>query len=127
MAKTRQLPLANYPNGTREFGPWAFPNGLAGFDVRIGRCTSASPTLWPNASTTLDLQLQFSYDGGATWTAIGANGTGPRSGGIITQRGIDLAEEVFSWRFSPDEPTHAKATVTITGGPLRSYLDLTVL
>lgn len=133
MAKVRRLPLATYQNGTREFGPWAFPNGLEGFDIRVGRCTTATPTIWPNENTRVSFVVEFSFDGGQTyphresWT--------PQGGGIKSKNGVELAEESVSWRFEVAgedgqpvayEPTHAKATVTVTGGPIRTYCDVTV-
>jgi hypothetical protein len=124
MAKTRQIPLGNYGNGSRDFGPWTFPNGLDGFRITIGRCTTATPNIWPNASTRIKFEVWFSFDGGLTydhkeeWT--------PQGGGIVSKGGIELTEEGVSWKFSPDEPTHAKATVTITGGPIRNYCDVVV-
>lgn len=126
MGKSRSLPLANYPSGSRNFGPWTFPNGLDGFDIRIGRCTTADPTIWSNPATIITLDLQFSFDGGATFSEVGAN-SWEQGGGIITQRGVEVPESVVSWRFSPDEPTHAKARITVQNGPVRTYLDLTVL
>jgi hypothetical protein len=125
MPKTRQIPLGDYPSGTRSFGPIATPNGLAGFDVRIGRCTSVDPTIWPNLATIVKLDLQFSYDGGVTYTPLGAN-SWEGGGGIAVGRDGEVPEAVLSWRFKPDEPTHFKAQITVTNGPIRTYLDATV-
>lgn len=126
MNKSRKIPLGNYGNGSRSFGPWAFPNGLDGFEIRIGRCTTATPTIWPNSSTRITFDVDFSFDGGLTyplrqtWT--------PQGGGIVQGKngGPELDSEAVSWKFKPDEPTHAKATVTISGGPMRNYCDVTV-
>lgn len=124
--KTRQIPLGNYPNGTRNFGPIATPKGLDQFDIRIGRCTTADPTIWPNASTVLKIDLQFSFDGGVNYTPLGAN-SWEQGGGIIVQRGVEQAETILTWSFSPDQPTHFKGRITVTGGPIRTYLDATIL
>jgi len=126
MARTRHIPLGTYPSGTRAFGQIATPNGLAGFDIRIGRCTSATPTIWLDPATIVELQLQFSYDGGVIYTPLGANGWS-QGGGIITQRGVEAPESVLTWRFRPAEPTHFKGQITVRNGPITTYLDATVL
>lgn len=128
MAKTKipQVPLGNYPDGIYTFGPIATPNGLDGFDIRVGRCTTATPTLWPNVSTTVKIDMQYSYDGGVTYTPLGANSFGPVPGGIISSHGVETAEWVTSAHFSPNEPTHFKGQITVAGGPIRTYLDATV-
>ena len=125
MAKIRDLPLGNYPNGSVDFGPRAVPNGLSGFDIRIGRCTTATPTLWVSSSTIVTIDMQFSYDGGATYTALGAN-SWSGGGGIVTNRGVEIPESVVSWGFSPNEPNFLKGRITVTGGPIRTYLDVTL-
>lgn len=125
MAKIRDFPLANYPAGTFQLAQRATPNGLAGFDLRIGRCTTATPTIWPNASTRVTLDLQFSFDGGASWTPLGGN-SWSQVGGIIVVRGVEVPEDIVSWRFAPDEPTHVRGQITLSE-PTRSYLDITVV
>ena len=126
MAKIRDFPLATYPNGTFQLAQRATPNGLAGFDVRIGRATLADPTLWASPTMTVTLDLQFSFDAGATFTPLGANSWTGR-GGIVTSHGVEQAESVLAWRFAPAEPTHVKGQITLAGGPIRSYLDITVV
>lgn len=126
MAKIRDLPLGNYPNGTVQFASRPYPNGMAGFDVRIGRCTSADPTIWVLPTTIVTLDLQFSFDGGATYTPLGAN-RWQGGGGIIVQKGVEVAESVITWRFAPVEATHVKGQISVSGGPIRTYLDVTVL
>lgn len=125
MARIRDLPLGTYPNGTVSFASRHFPNGMAGFDVRIGRATTADPTIWAQPSTRVKIDLQFSFDGGATFTPIGAN-TWEGGGGIVSHRGTEQAETVLSWRFHPVEATDVKGQITVTGGPIRTYLDVTV-
>ncbi len=126
MAKIRDLPLGTYPSGSVSFGPRAVPNGLAGFNVRIGRCTSADTSIWTNPATIVRLDMQFSYDGGTTWTPLGAN-SWEQGGGIITQRGVEAPESIVSWDFSPDEPNALKGQITVTNGPIKTYLDVTLL
>ena len=118
------LPLATYPSGTRNFGPVSLPRGLDGFEVRMGSCTSADPTIWPDPATVVKVDFQFSYDGGTTWTPLGQN-SWEQGGGIIVGRNGEVPERIFGWSFSPNQPNAAKATVTVTNGPIRSYLTVT--
>jgi hypothetical protein len=124
VAKIRDLPLGNYPAGSVDFGPRATPNGLNGFDVRIGRCTTLTPDLWVSESTIIMIDMQFSYDGGITYTPIGAN-SWSSNGGIKVTRGIELAEDIVTWGFSPDEPTHLKGRIS-ANEPVRTYVDVTI-
>lgn len=126
MARTRSIPLGTYPSGTREFGPFSTPNGLSGFDIRIGSCTSVEPTIWSNPATVVTVAMQFSYDGGVTYSPLGAN-SWKSNGGIKLQRGAELIERVMSWRFAPDEPTNFKGQITVQNGPITTYLDATFL
>lgn len=125
MAKIRSLPLNTYPSGTRTLGPFNFPNGLAGFDLRLGRCTSADPTIWPDPNTRVKFRMLFSFDGGANYDHIEI--WEPQGGGIVLVRGVELAEEVATWGFSPVEPDHAKVEITVENGPIKTYLDVTIL
>ena len=123
MAKIRDLPLGNYPNGSRAFGPYAFAGGVDQIGFSIGRNTPADPSIWPNASTILTFDMQFSFDGGVTYTP--AQIFGPFSGGIITNKnGVEYPETRVSWAFSPDPCTHIKGVVTVASGPIRTYLDI---
>jgi hypothetical protein len=123
--KTRSIPLGTYPSGSIDRGPFAFPNGLNGFDIRIGRCTTVDPTIWSDPTTIITIDMQFSYDGGTTYTAIGAN-SWSGGGGILSGRDGEVAETVLTWEFHPAEPTHAKARLTVANGPVKTYLDVTI-
>jgi hypothetical protein len=127
MAKVRDLPLANYPNGTRTFIKQT-PNGLDGFLLEIGRCTAATPTIWPNTTTKLSIQVVPSYDGGVTFDPTAEIGRADITGGvkIDSKTGLEKPIYVFGGDFRP-APNAVKVTITITGGPLRSYADVTVL
>lgn len=127
ITKTRSIPLGNYANGVYPFGPIATPNGLNAFKVSMGSCTTADPTIWPNASTVVALDLQFSYDNGATYTPAGGNGASFTGGiKVDTKTGLEIPEKAYSVRFNPDEPDHFKGTITVTGGPVRTYVDVTL-
>lgn len=124
MAKIRDLPLGNYPNGSRAFGPYAFAGGIDRIGLSIGRNTPTDPTIWPNASTTLTLDVQFSFDGGLTYTLPGTWVWSDVGGEFLDKLGVAIPEVRISWLFSPVPCTHIKGTVAVSGGPLRTYLDI---
>lgn len=125
MAKIRSIPLGTYQPGTYQFGPIATPNGLAGFRLGIGR-TGATPPCWTDPLTIIRIDLQFSYDNGATYTPIGQN-SWEGTGGVKLQRGVELVEEPLTWRFEPDEPNKFKGQITVEGPAVTTYLDVDVL
>mgnify|MGYP003648061566 CR=1 FL=1 len=124
MSKLRDLPLANYPNGTRAFGPYAFAGGVDQIGFSIGRNTPAAPNVWASASEILTFDVQFSFDGGATYTLPGTWVWSEGGGQILDRFGIAIPETRVGWTFSPDPCTHIKGTVTVSGGPIRTYLDI---
>lgn len=125
MAKIRSVPLGTYAAGTYTGNPIPTPNGLAGFNLRIGR-TGATPPCWTDPASGIRLDLQFSYDKGATYTPLGDNGW-EGTGGVKLQRGVELAEEPLTWRFDPDEPDHVKWQIVVTGPAVTTYMDVDVL
>jgi hypothetical protein len=116
----------NVPTGTREFGPANVPPTATTFGVRLARCTTATPTFWPNASTGVNAQLLLSNDGGATYPRGAGAFTGV--GGITTVKGVEAQESnMFGGISQPLGPNwQIKAVVTVTNGPLVSQLTVEV-
>ena len=110
------------PDGTRVFGPVNVPNALQEIRVSIDRCTTATPTLWPSPDTWLDFFIEVSLDGGATWLrTVGA--TAP--GGIVMGKGGVEAPATFIGCSLPEGTgRRARATATVTGGPLDSRITV---
>lgn len=124
MAKLRDLPLGIYPDGSRAFGPYAFAGGADRLGLSIGRSTAADLSIWPLPTTILTFDVQFSFDGGASYTEPGA-WVWSEGGGVMTDRtGAEIPETRVSWSFSPNPLTHIKGTVAVSGGPIRTYLDI---
>jgi len=126
MARLRDtvLPLADYPNGTHE-GTFNLGDSVTGWWFEIARCTSADPTIWPNASTTISVQMHVSFDNGQTWQD---GGWFTAEGGIHVKRDSTEATAVrFSSTLRPGTNRKLRAQVTIAGGPLRSFGTLEVL
>lgn len=117
------LPLATYAAGSYSFEPVYLPRGTSGLVVMVARCTSQEPEVWPDASTTIRADMQFSFDGGVTYSDLGANSAGPMHGGIIDTGVSEVALWSFGWRFVPDA-THVKGTFTVDGGEVRTMIAL---
>jgi len=125
VSTVRELPLASYPTGSRTIVRQT-PNGLAGFNVTVGRCTSVDPTIWPDLNSRIKITVEASYGGGLTFPPDGARGGWEQGGGIIVQRGVEIATSVFSCRFNP-EATAVRITAEIINGPIRTFADITTV
>lgn len=126
MASVPVLPLANYANGSRSMGPIDVADDVTSIDFSIARCTTATPTIWPLVTTTLEVTPEVSLDGGVSWIEAGKS-TSP--GGISTFRG---AEQPFSrgGGFIPPAingiTRQYRVSIVIAGGPLRSSATVEV-
>lgn len=127
MAVTRVLPLGSYPDQTRALGPVALPTGASSISLSLLRCTPSNLTIWPNASTTVALNADLSLDGGTTWQPWF---TFTSQGGQVTPEGGSTVAPTTYFTTSIPAPANAnrkvRATLTITGGPLKTAGDLTV-
>jgi hypothetical protein len=121
MTRTVDLPLANYPNGSRATPFRAIPDDCTRVSVEVARCTTADPTIWPNVSTALDLNIDISLDGGQT-VAFSAQ-SGHIVGGI--QKGLHGLEAAVTRitldGLTPGPNRAARLSGNITGGPLRTF------
>lgn len=127
MATTQDLPLRNWPSGIRSFVKQT-PNGLAGFNIHIARCTSADPNIWPDPASRIRVKVECSYDGGATFPPDGGSIEVDTPGGIALDRdGNEIPFTGIACRFKPVEPSAVRVTVEINGGPIRTSASITVL
>ena len=124
MAKIRDLPLNNYPNGSRPFGPYTFAGGTDHIGFSIGRNTPNDPTIWPNSATILTFNVQFSFDDGVTYTLPGTWVWSQGGGELLDKFGVAIPETRVSWAFDPAPCTQIKGNITVSGGPIRTYLDI---
>jgi len=126
MASVQVLPLNNYANGTRNFGPIDVASDVTSIDFSIQRCTTATPTIWPNTSTTLTITPEVSLDGGTTWIEAGKS---ENQGGISFFKGNEVAFS-RSGGFIPPEvggvTRRYRLTTVIAGGPLRTSATVEV-
>jgi hypothetical protein len=114
-SRTRALNVGNYPSGQSELPSTALPDWANSLGIEIMRCTSADPTIWPNASTVVTLHVELSRDNGATWPTILFEGS--VSGGIEIHNKTGL--EVQSLRFDTPIPPELGVTRRVRG-----YMDI---
>lgn len=127
MASVQVLPLNNYANGTRNLGPVDLASDVTSVLFSIQRCTTPTPTVWPNASTTLEIIPEVSLDGGTTWTEAGRS---TNVGGIQIAKGGGELAFALSGGFLPDQvggiTRQYRVTTIIAGGPLRTSATVEV-
>jgi hypothetical protein len=114
-SRTRALNVGNYPSGQSELPSTALPDWANSLGIEIMRCTSADPTIWPNASTVVTLHVELSRDNGVTWPTILFEGS--VSGGIEIHNKTGL--EVQSLRFDTPIPPELGVTRRVRG-----YMDI---
>jgi hypothetical protein len=120
MASVQVLPLGNYPNQSRTLGPIDIADDVTSCDISVQRCTTATPTIWPNVTTVLANTPQVSVDGGATWIEAGASVS---PGGISTFRGVEVAWGISGGSLPPAVngiTRQYRVNIVITGGPCRT-------
>lgn len=123
MASVQVMPLANYANGTHAAGPIDIADDVVSVDFNIQRCTTATPTIWPNASTILTITPEVSVDGGP----FVENGPSTSSGGIgFDKHGGEAPFTLAGGALPAGINRRYRVTATISGGPLRSTATVEV-
>jgi len=113
--------------GSQVFGPLTVPNNVHRLIIRLARNTSITPLIWPLASTTIDCQVEGSFDSGSTFRPIfGFTAVG----GILPNRDGGELEETTAQMTLPDrtppETREIRTTLTVDGGPLVSRLTVDI-
>jgi hypothetical protein len=112
------IPLNDYATGTHNLPSTNILDNATGIYFEISRCTTATPTIWPNASTELSISLEVSLDGGATW--LGLSGFGSTGGIFIKRDGSEATVSSSLTNLPAGTGRKVRGTATIVGGPLRS-------
>lgn len=126
MASVAVLPLGNYNNGTRNFGPVDVPQGATSLDFSIQRCTTADNTIWPNATTTVEIIPEVSLDGEVTWIECGRFKS---AGGIQVGKNGEVPFAIGGGYIPPQVGAvtrRFRGTTIVTGGPIRTSMTLEV-
>lgn len=120
--KSVALSLKNYQDGNYSLGPANVPDWVTFIGVELTRCTSATPTIWPNQSTQFEAVMELSMDGGATWEAAGRV---TAVGGIyVNKLGVEAQVTAFSATVTPGVGRLIRGTASIAGGPLRTEVSV---
>lgn len=119
LIQTATLTLKNYRDGDRSAQvitpPWARRIRLT-----LQRCTTSTPTLWSQASTYVEVELEASADGGVTWRPAGGWGA---YGGIHVRRdGTEASSSVG--RFPCAGGGLVRVRFAIRNGPCRTSGDI---
>lgn len=111
------FPLANYATGSRNIER-NIPGQIESVTFSLLRCTTPDLTIWPNQTTTLEVILELSEDGGVTWNE---NGRFTAEGGIAPGRhGGEAATTSAAWQLPGPQTVRGRLTFIVAGGPLRS-------
>lgn len=127
MATVQVLPLANYANGTRNFGPVDIASNVTSIDFSIARCTTANPTTWPNVSTTVEIIPEISLDNEVTWIECGRFKS---NGGISPAKGGGEAQFSIGGGYIPPQiggiTRRFRGTSIVAQGPCRTSMTVEV-
>jgi hypothetical protein len=119
------LPLALYPPGAYTIPATPLQDGVASVRFAVQRCTTASPTVWPNATDWVIFDFQMSRDGGATWQQYFSGGS---PGGIALDKfGVEVPEMTVQWDLPPVTNRQVRGGVTVQSAiGVRTKVDVTV-
>lgn len=117
MPQVFSFPQTSIPTGEFTIPVTSLPASINTLTVSVARCTTATPTIWPDPATTLMVQTQYSYDGAVTWDFPDTWGG---VGGIFhdPKTNTDIAMTSSQQVFDKGSPTHVKGKLTVTNGPL---------
>jgi hypothetical protein len=110
------VPERNY-NANEFIGEIDLLSTDRGFGFELARYTAATPTIWPNVDTILEIYAELSVDGGATWESAGSC---TMSGGPQYRWGEEVATSRFHARVRSAPQRRLRINVTIVNGPLRT-------
>lgn len=126
MASISVLPLNNYANGTRQSSALDLASDVTSVLFNVQRCTAATPDIWPNASTQLQIIPEVSQDAGVTWIEAGKSTS---IGGVAMFNGHEQPF-TLSGGSLPVELNGVtrkyRVSTIITGGPLRTSATVEV-
>lgn len=102
-------------------GPIDIPGGVTAIAFELQRCTTATPTVWPNESTEIDVSIWITVDGVETFVC----GFGARGGIVSKIDGAELTHTHASVSVPSGSVRTMRVEATIAGGPLRTTVSVT--
>ena|SRR3990167_7604324 len=122
MPKLIQGQVITIAAGRHQYPDFDVPDANDRITITLKRCTSATPSHWPNAITTLNLMIEVSFDGGATWQDFLGFGA---EGGIFTKRdGTQAADSSATAVLPQGTGRKLRFRMDVANGPLVSQVDL---
>lgn len=122
--KTKVLPLQIYPAGTHLIPASNLNNNVAAYLLEIARCTTATPTIWPDPASTIEINIEVSFDNGVTW--VGGGGFSAYGGIYVRRDGTEGTTS--SARFDIPSGTRRKIRASITlSHDIYTTADLSVM
>jgi hypothetical protein len=113
MAGTISIPLTTLAPGTHHFGPAPLADSDSDVEITLDRTVPGGLNA-VSAAVSVLLEVDVSYDGGATWTLIVSE---PFTGGLITDRlGNPVAAQSCGGNMQPGTGRQGRATVATSGG-----------
>lgn len=128
ISRTEVLAPRTFAAGTYQMTARNVPDDVIAVVVIVPCCTSATPTIWSSASTFIDIQIEASYDAGATWV-LGGRVRG--NGGIVTwaRDGSPFERPNMEalFRVRPGANRRLRGTVLIEGGSVLTGISIDFL
>lgn len=123
MARTiiiEDVPVA-LPTGLQQLPERNVPNALERVTMRLKRCTTATPTFWPNASTVLHAEAWLSIDNAPFVRISALRGA---AGGILLDDGVEQPEWYWFFTIWPGANRRIRFDIEVENGPLVSEFSL---
>ena len=117
-------------SGSIEIGPVNIPNGIHQLKLSLDRCTTVTPTVWPNPLTEISVNVFVATGGGpdkflAGFTAVGGiltNQTGTEAAPVLTE--AQMTELEINIPLAAGRKL--KAAISVVNGPFVSVLNASV-
>jgi hypothetical protein len=90
--------------------------------IRVERCTDKALETWDKADSTMNLQLEISFDDGKTWVD---GGGAECNGGVHVRRdGTDAPYSEYATEIPNGEKRKARARVTVGGRSIKTAISI---
>jgi len=120
---TLTIPLTTLNTGAHTFGPATVADADKAAALTVDR-TPAGGLNSLTAATSIDLLIEQSDDGGATWFLL-VDGSIPGGAQPAFRGGGTATSDTIAVSFAPGAGRRVRATMTVTGGPVAVQGTLT--
>ncbi len=122
--QTSTIPTQDWPEGRNATVSFPLISRARMVEFEIARQTTLTPLIWVNPSIIITVELEASFDGGATW--VGAGGFSAHGGIGLDERVTPAREVPFSGIRVPYPGRNAelRAFLTVSGGSPRTSVTI---